>query len=992
MSKVRTLLYCIPLLYSSTLHAQTDRSALNGTVTDPSGAIIQGVVVTAISEATGLRRETTTSGAGNYEIPALLVGRYQLKFTNAGFKPLVMDGIELTVGQARTVDARLQLGSLNDVVIEVKASAELLNQNSAEVGGVIEATQINEIPLSGRNWATLMTLAPGAINYGGGSQRDIRFNGHSLDDNNFTFDGIDTTGIQEQTQKAEPRLTISLDSIQEFRVSSAVYTAESGAAAGVQVNVVSKTGSNTFHGETFEYLRNQIFDTRSPFDDSNIPPFRLNQFGTSFGGPIIKNKFFFFANYEGLRQTLGQTYINAVPDAPFRAQVVQTSPALEPIMNAFPAGQISNGDGVSAQLRVQKSNKTREDSGMIRLDSHFSDTSTAYLRYSIDNALVDNPQDAIGTRNVIPAIPQNVVLAWQKIFSPTLINEAKFGLNRSDYHNWTYGTSPISASFAGFDGVSDNTLDTEVGTSFSYIDNLTKINGRHTFKAGIDIRRIRLNNSGNTIQDQSIDFATNTDLINNHSDQVTYLAAEGVRGGRRTFYMGYAQDEFKVTPNVTLNLGLRYETYSVYHEVLNRAAVVDIVGCGGFCPKGTPFYDPNLHDFGPRLGLAWSHKFFGDKTTVVRSGFGMYYGANQNDDFSDAMESSVPRYTITDADVPNLSYPITPFLVPQYQFFSPKAIDRHRKDGYYENWDFNIQQELPFNFTGQVGYVGSEGHHLFDREQVNLMNPATGLRPLPQFASFGLKSNHGNNNFNALQVSLQRRFTGGWLLQTQYMWSHAIADASGGAGESFGYQNQACRACDRSNSGFDVRHTMITNSVYQLPFGKGARYLNHGGVADQVFGGWELSGVFTARTGLPVDIQMKPQTRPPDGYTRGQRPDLVPSQSIYAAHKTIDNWFNPDAFAFPAPGLHGNLGRNVGFGPGYYEIDTALQKEFSVTERLRLKFRVEAFNLFNHPAYDVPSNVWTETGKFGQITSILNGGAVGTGTPRRIQFVLRIVY
>jgi hypothetical protein len=511
------------------LSAQTDRSSLNGTVTDPTGGVVPNVVVKAIAESTRLRRETMTIAAGNYEMPALLVGKYELTFTKEGFKPYVMEGIELTMGQARTVDARLQVGSQAEVV-EVRASTELLSQNSAEVGGVIEAAQIKEIPLSGRNWATLMTLAPGAINYGDGSQRDIRFNGHSLDDNNFTFDGIDTTGIQEQTQKAEPRLTISLDSIQEFRVSSAVYTAESGAAAGVQVNVVSKAGSNNSHGESFEYLRNQIFDTRSPFDDSHIPPFRLNQFGTEFGGPIIRNRLFFFANYEGLRQTLGQTYINTVPDLAFRAQVLATSPALAPILKAYPIG-ISNGDGVSAQLRVQKSNKTREDSGMMRLDYHFSDTSTFYLRYSIDNALVDNPQDAIGTRNVIPAIPQNVVLAWQKVFSPTLINEAKFGLNRSDYHNWTYGTSPISASFASFDGVADNTLDTEVGTSFSYIDNLTKTNGRHTFKAGIDIRRIRLNNSGNTIQDQTIDFATDSDFINNRSDQVTYLAAEGVRGG-----------------------------------------------------------------------------------------------------------------------------------------------------------------------------------------------------------------------------------------------------------------------------------------------------------------------------------------------------------------------------------------------------------------------------------------------------------------------------
>ena len=989
MSRIKLhISHCLFFLCLS-LSAQTDRSSLNGTVADPSGSVVPNVAVRAVSESTGWRRETTTGPAGNYELPALLVGKYELTFSKEGFKPFVVKNIELIVGQSRTVDARLQLGGMTDAV-EVKASAELLNQSNAEVGGVIEAAQINEIPLSGRNWATLMTLAPGAINYGGGSQRDIRFNGHSLDDNNFTFDGIDTTGIQEQTQKAEPRLTISLDSIQEFRVSSAVYTAESGAAAGVQVNVVSKSGSNAFHGGMFEYLRNQIFDTRSPFDDSNIPPFRLNQFGGELGGPVVKNKLFFYADYEGLRQTLGQTFINTVPNTAFRAKVLATSPALAPIMNAYPVGQTPTGDGVSDLLSVQKSNSTREDSGMIRMDYHISDTSTAYLRYSIDNAYIDNPQDAIGTRNVIPSIPQNLVLAWMKVFSPTLVNEAKFGLNRSNYHNWTYGTSPISASFASFDGVNDNTLDTEVGTSFSYIDNLTKTVGRHTFKAGIDIRRIRLNNSGNTIQDQTIDFASDQDAINNHSDAVTYLAAEGVRGGRRTFYMGYAQDEFKVSPQLTLNLGLRYEFYSVYHEVLGRSAVVDIAGCGGFCPKGTPFYDPNYNDWGPRLGLAWSPRIFSGKTTAVRSGFGIYYGANQNDDFSDPMESSVPRYSITDSDAPSLSYPITPFLVPQYSFYSPKAINRHRKDGYYENWDFNIQQELPLSFTGQVGYVGSEGHHLFSRETVNLIDPATGKRPLPGFSQFGMKSNYGNNNFHALQASLQRRFTQGWLWQTQYMWSHGIADSSGGAGESFSYQNQACRACDRSNSGFDVRHNMITNSIYELPFGSGRKFLNKGGLADHVIGGWELSGVFTARTGLPVNITFKPQKTPPDGYTSGQRPNLVAGQSIYAANQTIDTWFNPAAFAFPTPGTRGNLGRNVARGPGYYEVDTALQKGFALTEHVKLNFRAEAFNLFNHPVYANPASTWTSKGSFGRITGILNDGAVGTGTPRRMQFVMRL--
>jgi outer membrane receptor protein involved in Fe transport len=907
---------------------------------------------------------------------------------------VTVDGIDLQYAETRTIDTKLEVGVTTDTV-QVEAAIEAVNRTNAEVGGVIESAQIKEIPVSGRNWASLTLLAPGAINYGDGAQRSIRFSGHSLDDSNFTFDGVDTSGVQEQTQKADTRLNIELDAIDEFRVSTANYTAETGAAGGAQINVVSKSGTNVFHGSGFYAVRNEALDARSPFDGDTLPPFTLHQFGASLGGPVVKDKAFFYANYEGLRQSLGQTFINFVPNAAFRAMVLAKSPVLKPILDAYPMGQIPI-DSVTDQLTKVASDTIREDAGMFRFDYRFNDTNTAFFRYNIDNAYIDTPTDALGDHNVIPHVPTNVVLQFQRIISPSMVNEAKFGLNRANYHNWTYGTSPVAVNPGTFDGVSDTALDTEVGTTLSAIDNLTKVLGRHTLKFGVEIRRIRLNNSGNTLTTSTVNYAANDDFINNRADSATYLQGEGVVGTRRTFFQGYAQDEFRVTPNFTLNAGLRYEFYSVAHEILNRSAVVDILGCGGFCPKGTPYYDPNTKDFGPRLGMAWAPAALHGKTTI-RAGFGIYYGGNQNDDFSDPAESAVPRYSLSSSDFPALAFPLVAFLDPKNQLFSPKSIDRHRKDLYYENWDFVVQQQLPTDWLLQVGYTGAEGHHLFDRYTINRINPLTGKRPLAGFGSFGLKANDGNNNFNALQVSLHRRFVRGLLFQTNYMWSHGITDASLGSGESVAIQNMSCRACDRSSSNIDVRHNLTANGVYELPFGQGKQFLK-GGLPSRICGGWELAGIAYARTGLPVNITMSRKASAlPDGNTSSQRPNLVPGVSIYAAHRTINNWFNPAAFAAPANGTWGNLGRYIANGPGMFEVDSSLQKRFKVTERLALNFRAAAYNLFNHPVYKVPSggigslagNPPTVSGSFGRITSIINTGAVGTGAPRRIEFMFR---
>lgn len=937
------------------------------------------------SPATGLHRETLSGSVGIYEFSSLPVGAYQVEITKVGFRPVTVSDIVLQYAENRTVDAQLVVGSASEKV-EVVASLEGLNRANAEVSSVVDSNQMRELPINGRNWAELSLLANGAINYGDGSQRSIRFNGHSLDDGNVTLDGIDSTGVQEQTIKSDTRLAIAIDAISEFRVTTGVYTAESGSAAGAQVNVVSKTGTNDMHGSAFYAVRNDALDARSPFDGATLPPFTLNQFGGSLGGAVVKNKAFFFANFEGLDQHLGHTFINFVPNAGFRASVLAKSPAMAPLVNPYPAGQ-TPVDSISDQVTLVKNDNIREDSGLARFDYRFTDKDSMYVRYNIDNAYAETPQDALGTKNVVPVIPQNLAVQYQKLISPTLINEVKFGWNHVNYHNWTYGTAPVSTGPASFDGLSGNSLDTEVGTTLSFIDNITKIVGRHTFKAGVDVRRIMLDNSGNTITTQSVNYATDQDFIDNVASSASYLQGEGIAQSRHNMYMGYLQDEFKVTPNLTLNLGLRYEFYSVVHEIHNHSAVVDIAGCGGYCPPGTPYYSPNTHDFGPRVGLAWAPAFLHGKTTI-RTGFGIYYGQNQNDDFSDAAESFVPRYSWTSSDTPALSFPLDKFVNPQLALFSPKAIARDRKDGSYNNYDFLVQQELPKGFVAQVGYLGSEGHHLFDKYTLNLIDPVTGKRPLSQFSSFGLKANTGNNNFNALQAQIQRRFKNGFLLQSNYMWSHGIADASIGAGEGVSFQNMSCRACDRSSTNIDVRHYFTANAVWELPFGKGKPFARSGAAA-AVLGGWELAGIASARTGLPINITTSRKANVMlDGNTSGQRPDYVLGQSVYAANQTIDNWFSKAAFSTPAKFAWGNLGRYIANGPGALEFDTTLQRRFRINEKVAFNLRATAYNLANHPIYSNPSGN-SSSSSFGIITGIVNDGATGSGAPRRIEFMLR---
>jgi hypothetical protein len=1025
------------------LFAQIDRASLNGTVTDPSGAVIPGVRVSAVSLETGNGREVVTNQQGIYVIPALPVGGYTIVFSRDGFETVRNEGVVVRVGQMLTLDARMKVAT-QATTVDVKSTAPLLDRNSAEMAGVVGGAAIEGLPVNGRNWANLLVLAPGALDDGGGNQRTIRFAGRARDDNNYMFDGVDATGIQEQAQKSTTRLQVSEDAVEEYRVNSALYDAEYGAGAGGQVDIVTKSGTNQFHGDLFEFLRNSALDSRSFLDidpdptvtgPTKVPPFRLNQFGGSIGGPIVKDRTFFFANYEGIRQFRGQTLHGFVPSASLDAQILATSPQMAPIVNAYPAGQVSTctfNPGTPCQDIDEYTHlgaiQIREDSTLFRLDHRINDRTQFYLRAVYDNSFTTAPLNNLFDLQQINTHPQNYALSLTHTFSPNLFNEVKFGINRAPFHNPQVGafSQNYSVSTDNFEGLNNNSTDHEVGTTFGYLDNLTIQRGRHTFKVGGEVRRIWLN-QGQT-QDYGLDFTGNGDanLINDQLNGFTLKSGWWSMGLRHTFILPYFQDQWKLRPNFTLNMGLRWEYYAPITESHGRSRIFDIQQCAnavpndpGICPQGTPFFYPNYRNFDPRFSFAWSPTRFHDKT-VIRAGYGIYSGAGQNDDLNSGLESNTDAISLTSSDVPNLIYPITPseLALASTTGRTPRALDRHRRDLYAEEWGLSIQQSLPHEFVLQTGYFGTVGHRLFARNYINLCDNTLAerqagicTRQLAGVGSVDIKYNDGNSTFNALQISLQRHFTNGFMFATNYMWSHSINDGSIGGGESNAPENTSCRLCDRGPSVYDIRHNLVVSAVYDLPFGRRKKFLAGEGLAGKVLGGWQLSGIQTYHTGHPLTVTVdRSSSSLLDGNSSSdQRPNLISGVPLIPTNQNPNNWISetylPDGtpvtpFAGPADFTWGSAGRGLIRAPITWQTDISLSKTARISERFRLQIIAQAFNVFNHDQFADPT-VNISSNNFGLINSTVNYNSnndsfapdnTGSGTPRQLEFALKLIF
>jgi len=719
-----------------------------------------------------------------------------------------------------------------------------------------------------------------------------------------------------------------------------LYDAEYGTQAGGQVDVVTKSGTNDWHGTAFGYLRNSVFDARN-FNDYNlagnpaVPPFRMGQYGMTFGGPIVKDKAFFFIDYEGLRQLQSNTQQFTVPSAAFQQQVLATSPQMCTIMQAFPwrasVGTIgscasrftypdtafqSTSDPNAELVTAATPTTVHEDTWLVRIDYKFNDRTLLYGRAQRDISLVDAPNGSSLPEDKLQTInhPANYLLALEHSFTPRLFNEVKGYINRAPFHNPQASALPFAVNTSNaFVGLNDNTADIEIGTTFGLVDNLTWTHGRHAFKTGMEIRRVRLN-QGQTA-DNVLTFASETDMINANLANITYIAPWCCHRLRRMFYMPYFQDEWKVTPTLTFTAGLRWEYYGVAHEATNRTTVFDLnqfhgvcLGTGSFnvvpvspalgpintppCPANPSLYNPNYKNIDPRIALAWAPSALHGKT-VFRAGFGIYHGAAQNDDLNAGLESDTfrvqyntptplsPAYEQTTPDLSGLGA--------QKGASHPRELQRQgRRDLYAEEWGLTIEHELPANFLVSAQYLGSRGVRLFSRGGVNLCtSPVTpnvlpgypasvatdcirtldqyylpdpsgtlGLSTSDPFGSVDIKRDIGSSTYNALGLALERRFSKGLSFQSRYTWSHSINDGSVGGGESNGPENVNCLSCDKGPSVFDVRHNVTVNAVYELPFGPGKSVLNGGGAVGKIVGGWSLSSIGLWHTGHPLTVQM----------------------------------------------------------------------------------------------------------------------------------------
>jgi hypothetical protein len=1089
-----SVLFLAALLVIPAATAQTDVGRLLGSITDGTGAVIPGVTVKVTSEKTGQNRIATTNEQGYYIVPQLRPDTYSVEAETGGFSKAEYKNVGLSVGQERTLNIVLEPASVSTEVTITAGGLTTLDTDSARIGANVNAREVATLPLNGRQLSQLYMLTPGATTAGSGSYDNIRFNGRANQQNEIRFDGVEGTSILDASPgnlngetSTGFRLQSSLENVQEFRVESSNYPAEFGTGTGGQISVVTKSGGNDFHGSLFEYLRNDAMDARNFFDGSVKSPLRLNQFGGSVGGPIIKDKFFFFGAYEGLRQRANINLIETVPSDLARSRAV---PSIQPLLAGFPRGQQPSSNPLLDIARVSASAPLDENYGSLRFDYRINDRYSIYGRYFRDQGASQAPQNVTGNYFQVTSVPQNALVNFSQTLSPSLINETKFGLNGSKTRANGYapplpGVDVASGLLVDFSGnvaipgvggqgstasaarignlIRSNSTQNGRGQpytsySLSFVDNLSWLHGNHNVKFGFEARPIRIytdRQGGTTYTFSNID-----DLLANRPGNVQFLGdlsgpspfnggVTGQRELRQSYWIGYAQDEWKIRPNLTMNYGLRYEYYTVIREVRNLAVMVDTTR-GSFLPSDTPFYQSSPYNFGPRLAFTWSPDRFSNKT-VFRIGAGYYYGPGQTEDQIQPIETDRPSRTLTNVPYPiNVQETVAGYDINDPNLgFQPRVYPRdYRIPEKILSYTASVQQQLPGNSVLTVAYVGSQGRNLFLRSWVNRlvgvnMNPATGAGiPVLEFGNYfaqmDTKTSGGTDHYDSLQTTFNRRYSSGLTIGSQWTWSHSIGN-TGGSNEAQTATDPLDFGRDRGNNAFDIRHSANVSALYDLPIGKGRRFMNGSRVLDTILGNWEIGGIYNFRTGVPIDVKISrpdivyqmnstgaivnspvvqngqvmttPIINVPLGgaFRNQRRPDYVAGVNPFLNTSDKRVILNPAAFSTPAPGTYGNLGRWALHGPNLAQFDLTFHKRFPIREAVNLEFRAEIYNILNranlaNPSASLNNALGTGTNQLqpGQaFTSASAGGsfgisnstverAVGLGAQRQVQLSLRL--
>jgi hypothetical protein len=985
-------------------------SGLNGTVQDSSKASVKGAKVTVTSIDTGVARVTTTSSAGFYSFPDLLVGHYSVRVEAPGFQSEINPGLKLDAAVVSTVNFSLHAGDVSSSV-DVNAVGLELDPSATDIADTFSLKQIQSIPINDRDYMRFVQETPGAV-IRTSNTVDLSFDGLSSRLDYYYIDGVDFTqvGVPVPTNglnRGARLLSGSQEMIAEFRVQSNAYPPEYGRAAAGIVNIVTKAGTNKFHGEGFDYFRNEAMDTRNFFARTATTPikprFRYNDFGGNIGGPIRKDKTFFFFNYEGDRQQLGVTANGTVLSSTSRAAALAAQPGLAPLVNDQPVGVDSTTNPQIANYTTTSNNSVSENTYMGRVDHNFSDKDSLFGRYIYDKAAVDGPLFAIGAAEFGPYQHQtddsgatNIAIHEQHIFSPKLINDFLAGFQR--YAN--YLDQNEVGQYAGNPEVSITGLSiltgslggqTIAGNSFQYGDAVTYVVKNHTLKLGSTF--FRLQDNQKTLNTAAIYYTSVTNFINNTASQLTLTAGDPGHGTRASEISSYAQDSWQIRPNLVLNYGVRSDIETTPHDKYYSTQAYNPLTGTLFSP-GHQFYNVDFNTFGPRAGISYSLT----PRTVIRAGSGVYFNNNLVVYTQNVYANTLAgNETLTAAQNPGLGYPYTSFTNGTAPIPSVFGFPAHKQDPFTTQYNVSVSRDLGRGFSAQVAYVGLTGANLDREEDHNVFAQNAHVRPNPNFSSIYEFQNNGSSNYNALQVIVKGHLKH-LTLDANYTWAHSIDDVAdlnivqgSGGSEPQDYNNIAA---ERGHGGGDQPQSLNYTLVYALPVGSGYGFLGSSPAPIRTaVSGWSINSLGLFTDGSFYNVLQGVNTYGNSDLVN-QRPNLVPGVSKYVK-KAINpvtgyvSYWNINAWATPATGTFGNSPRNPVMTPHLTNVDLALMKTTPIHDEQSLEFRAELFNIFNHPNFGGPGASYSPTsGTFGQITSTF-GTSLGLGTSRQLQLVLK---
>ena len=1006
------MLMAVPL----TARAQATTGTISGTVTDESKAVLPGVTVVVSNVETGATRTLVTNERGGFRALNLPPGLYSVTAELQGFTPAKRENLTVEIGRDVTADLALKVGTVSEQVT-VEGAATNVELSSAVAGGVVSTTQIAELPLNGRNFMQLATLQPGvavsratARDFTGGfGNTQVAIAGARPEMTGYLLEGTNIADISDKAPSSMAGVLLGVDAVKEFSVQTHDYAAEFGRSAGGVISAVTKSGTNSLHGTAFEFLRNSRMDTPNYFDPIDPatgqqvnPPFTRNQFGGTAGGPIVKNRLFYFGSYEGLRQDLSLTHLARLPNAAAHNGVLPTgsvviSPLVRPYLDLLypiPTGQ-DFGDG-TAELRHTEVDPTHENFFVGKMDWQLSDNDSMFVRVSSDRSATTAHQDHPLFIEPTSTDTRYFTYQDQHLFSSRTLNVARGAINRTNRtddflptidipKNLYFTTDPHFGAITITTGITGpgTTATTPVDytqTLYQLSDTLTISTTRHTAKFGGDFQRYHFDGFSYSRFGGEFRFTSLQNFLRANVNRFTgnMPGTDTRRNMRQSYVAMFAQDEWRPRTNLTVNYGLRYEFFTIPYDTQGRVAGLlsfnDLEsGPQGVTPGSDFFKNPSELDFAPRVGAAWNP--FGDQRTSVKAGAGLFYQPLTTSYYRGTTFRVYPYFAGVDIrNVPVFGPPIQILLEQGTGLAVQKRsefIDYDARQPYTTQYHASVQREIANGIVAEIGYIGSRGYNLPFYSDPNAVPvrfnavdghyqvvPGAGL-PFPSWGRIRTRTNVARSWYNGLTASVNRRFSNGLLFQGSYTYGNSRDTWSGGLIGSSDFENGAGSATnyfhpelEEGPSSFDVRHTVVFNAVYQLPFGR-----NMTGGARQFVYGWQVGVVGNYASGVPFtpfigfdyakDLSSDPNPQKPD-FAPGRNPGN-------AIVGSPGNWFDATAFILPPTGEYGTAGRNVLRGPDLRLVDLSIFKNTAIG-RQNLQFRIEIFNLFNRANFATPVN------------------------------------